>query len=345
MIRIWAVVTIALASVLAGCAHRSRDAAPPAPDLFAPSAAPQGRFEPVSPGSEHLEPTAVPAEKGSTAPATPRRKTPNAAAPESATLKPMTPPGAPAPESATLKPTLPPPAPATTTLEPTPSTAAASTSTAASARADTSSAARSAPYAEELPTVVERVSPSYPQGALRAGVEGTVVVQARVRTDGTVAETRVSQSIPELDDAAAACVKRWSFKPATSGGAPVEWWVRVPVEFEFPSEALRAGSPVRDSLGRCPCSGADAQQLPDLYPHDACEYPVSARNAGTQGTVLIMAFVLSSGRVAKTRILHSIPALDAAAEACVRSWPFLPGRCCRRPAGAWVAVPVDFKLH
>src|SRR5262249_237198 len=155
---------------------------------------------------------------------------------------------------------------------------------------------------------------SYPQAAIRAGVEGTVVVQARVRTDGTVAETRVSQSIPELDDAASSCVKRWAFKPATSGGAPVEWWGRGPVGVDFPPEALAAGRAVRDSLGRCPCAAA-AQQLPDLYPHDACEYPASARAAGIQGSVLVMAFVLSSGRVAKTKILRSVPALDAAAEA------------------------------
>ena len=343
MIRIRAAATIALALSLAACAHRAKTAAPPAPDLFAPSDPPQGRFEPTSPGTQHLEPTPVPAEKGSAAPATPRGKTPRAPAPENATLKPMTPPGAPAKPSATLEPVAPPPAPAATTPNPNPSPAQAST------RGDTASTTPTSQpafgetvYAEELPAVLQRVPPSYPQAAIRAGVEGTVVVQARVKTDGTVAETRVSQSIPELDDAAAACVKRWSFKPATAGGAPVELWVRVPVEFEFPPEALAAGSALRDSLGRCACAGA--QQLPDLYPHDACEYPASARNARIQGTVLVMAFVLSSGRVAKTRVLRSIPALDDAAQACVKTWPFLPGRCCRRPAGAWVAVPVDFKL-
>jgi len=41
------------------------------------------------------------------------------------------------------------------------------------------------------------------------------------------------KSIPALDDAAAACVLQWRFKPAMSKGAPVGVWVAVPVHFSL----------------------------------------------------------------------------------------------------------------
>jgi len=88
-------------------------------------------------------------------------------------------------------------------------------------------------YVEELPEAIERPAPVYPEAARRAGIDGFVMVQALVRTDGSVAETRIVKSIPALDDAAAACVMRWRFKPAMSHGNPVAVWVGVPVKFSL----------------------------------------------------------------------------------------------------------------
>ena len=78
---------------------------------------------------------------------------------------------------------------------------------------------------------VYTVAPEYPDLARQAGAAGTVVVQALIGRDGRVADTRVLKSIPLLDAAAEAAVRRWRFKPAQSGGAPIETWVSVPVMF------------------------------------------------------------------------------------------------------------------
>jgi len=76
------------------------------------------------------------------------------------------------------------------------------------------------------------VKPDYPDLALQSGVEGKVVVQALVGADGAVHETRIARSIPYLDTAAENAVRRWRFKPATSGGANVSTWVSVPITFK-----------------------------------------------------------------------------------------------------------------
>jgi protein TonB len=86
-------------------------------------------------------------------------------------------------------------------------------------------------YVEELPEAITKVAPIYPEDARKSGITGIVMVQALVRTDGTVGETRVVKSIPALDDAAMGAVKRWRFKPAMAGGHPVAVWVGVPVRF------------------------------------------------------------------------------------------------------------------
>jgi TonB family protein len=87
-------------------------------------------------------------------------------------------------------------------------------------------------YVEELPEAIAKVDPRYPEVAKQKGIEGTVMIQALVAKDGTVTDTRVVKSIPELDDAAIAAVRQWRFKPAMTKGQPVAVWVAVPVAFK-----------------------------------------------------------------------------------------------------------------
>jgi len=88
-------------------------------------------------------------------------------------------------------------------------------------------------YVEELPEAVTRVQPAYPEVAREANLEGTVLVQALVGKDGRVRDIRVVQSIPMLDEAAVAAVKKWVFKPALSQNRPVAVWVAIPVRFQL----------------------------------------------------------------------------------------------------------------
>ena len=88
-------------------------------------------------------------------------------------------------------------------------------------------------YVEELPEPVKKVTPTYPDLARDAGVDGTVQVQALVGKDGRVRDVRVVKSIPMLDEAAKAAVRQWVFKPALSNNKPVAVWVGVPVKFSL----------------------------------------------------------------------------------------------------------------
>lgn len=88
-------------------------------------------------------------------------------------------------------------------------------------------------FADELPEVVVRVPPEYPELALRAGVEGVVVLHALVGREGRVLQVRILSSHPLLDDAARDAVAQWVFVPAKTAGRPVAVWVSVPVRFSL----------------------------------------------------------------------------------------------------------------
>jgi len=78
-------------------------------------------------------------------------------------------------------------------------------------------------------------APEYPALALRRNWEGTVLLRVRVLPNGRPGDIQVQQSAgrSQLDEAAVAAVRRWSFVPAKKGDQAVEGWVTVPIDFKI----------------------------------------------------------------------------------------------------------------
>ena len=87
------------------------------------------------------------------------------------------------------------------------------------------------------------------------------------------------------------------------------------------------------------------EELPEAITKVSPQYPDLAREAGVDGTVMVQALVGKDGHVKDTRVVKSIPMLDAAAAAAVRQWVFKPALSNNKPVAVWVAVPVKFTLH
>ena len=68
---------------------------------------------------------------------------------------------------------------------------------------------------------IRKVQPAYPDAAKQAGVEGNVVVEVTVSTDGTVESARALSGPPELVDASVAAARAWTFAPTKLRGAPI----------------------------------------------------------------------------------------------------------------------------
>ena len=74
-------------------------------------------------------------------------------------------------------------------------------------------------------------------------------------------------------------------------------------------------------------------------------YPDDAFHQRIQGTVLIEIIIGERGKVAHGEVRESIPALDAAALACVRGWSFKPAQRDGRPIPTVALAPVVFRIY
>jgi len=86
----------------------------------------------------------------------------------------------------------------------------------------------------DLPRVLREVRPNYTADAMRAKVQGTVLIEAVVLPDGTVGQVQVVRSLDTvfgLDQEAMKAAKQWRFAPGTRFGQPVP--VLVTIELTF----------------------------------------------------------------------------------------------------------------
>jgi TonB family protein len=99
--------------------------------------------------------------------------------------------------------------------------------------ARTEDEARGADGADSLPVLVAIPRPLYPPAALRAGIEGTVLVRARLGADGSVQEIHlVDQGIELLNAAALEAARRARFRPILADASD-SVWVQIPVAFSI----------------------------------------------------------------------------------------------------------------
>jgi periplasmic protein TonB len=88
------------------------------------------------------------------------------------------------------------------------------------------------------PILIEssKILPRYPELPRRAGMTGRVILEAVIRTDGTVASVSILREDPPglgFAEAAANAVARWRYRPGTQYGVPVEVYFTVTVDFDL----------------------------------------------------------------------------------------------------------------
>ena len=85
-----------------------------------------------------------------------------------------------------------------------------------------------------MATATRQVRPNYTRAAMDAQIQGTVLLEAVVQTDGHVGETRVLRSLDTkygLDLEAIRACQAWTFEPAQLHGSPVPLIVTMEMSF------------------------------------------------------------------------------------------------------------------
>jgi TonB family protein len=83
------------------------------------------------------------------------------------------------------------------------------------------------------PAKTKHVAPVYPPIAQSARVQGVVILDVLIGTDGHVVDARVLRSIPLLNQAAIDAIMQWEFTPTRLNGAPVPVMMTATMSFSL----------------------------------------------------------------------------------------------------------------
>ena len=87
---------------------------------------------------------------------------------------------------------------------------------------------------EKDPVIVKAVAPAYPPLALKAGLEGKVIVKIWVDRQGKVRQVEVLRSDNDIfNEAAVEAAKKLVFTPAYMNNGAVSVWVALPFTFKL----------------------------------------------------------------------------------------------------------------
>ena len=197
------------------------------------------------------------------------------------------------------------------------------------------------------PIRIREVKPVYTDAALKAGLQGSVELEAVIAVDGTVADVRVVRSLDDklgLDENAKDVVRRTPFVPCKIGDKPVACLVVFELQFtpgpptpiaagQFGAGAYRPGNGVTNPLR----NGAVTPR-----------YTKAAMDQKIEGTVELEAVVGSDGAVTDVRIVRSLDktfGLDESAMDSVRRTAFTPCKLADKPVACVVVFELQFTLR
>jgi len=86
--------------------------------------------------------------------------------------------------------------------------------------------------------LAQKVQPSYPDQAVKAGLQGAVVLQAWIGADGNIRDLKLVHGSLLLGQAAYKAVRQWRYKPYLLNGKAVEAQTYVTVNFRLPQQSL-----------------------------------------------------------------------------------------------------------
>jgi TonB family protein len=195
--------------------------------------------------------------------------------------------------------------------------------------------ASSEPRTIVAPAVIEYTTPPlYSDDARQRGIEGVVVIQARIDADGRVQSPRVRAGLGfGLDQNAIVALRQWRFQPAARNGLPVAADTEIEIEFNLRQEALN----------ELIANDMATQVGPGVTPPRAVFTLQPPRSPRAPGLVVLDVVLLEDGRPKIVRVLRSGgPELDDSAILTFEQWRFSPAVRDGRPVKVRMTAEVHF---
>jgi TonB family protein len=84
------------------------------------------------------------------------------------------------------------------------------------------------------PVKIHEVRPNYTEEARQARIQGVVILQAVIDTEGKAVNIKILKGLPMgLNETAIAAVEQWLYKPATLEGEPVPVYYNITISFHL----------------------------------------------------------------------------------------------------------------
>ncbi len=90
------------------------------------------------------------------------------------------------------------------------------------------------PEAHRASFLLPHADPAYPDDAVAAGIEGTVILDLRISAEGALESVSVREGHPLLAESALQAVREWRFRPVKPNGKPVAVNTDLYVTFALP---------------------------------------------------------------------------------------------------------------
>jgi TonB family protein len=164
--------------------------------------------------------------------------------------------------------------------------------------------------------LIKKVEPVYPDEARKAGVEGVVILEGTIDTEGNVSKVKVLKGEHEsLNKAAIEALEQWKYNPATLKGKPMPVNFTVTMKFKLDGKETEAQKPAEGS----------EHPGPTVIKKVNPTYPEEARKEGIEGMVILEATIDTEGNVTKVKVLKGeIESLNKAAVEAIRQWKYEP---------------------
>jgi TonB family protein len=193
----------------------------------------------------------------------------------------------------------------------------------------------------------------YPADALKKNIQGRVIVQFVVGTDGVVRDAKVVRSIPGLDEEALRIVNsmpRWI--PGMNKGKKVAVKYTLPLTFKQTNDS-KTNVPSSATSGKVfdlpeeqpEFVGGSGKMLEFFSSH--LRYPESAHKAGIEGRVIVQFVVGKDGSISGAKVVRGLTEdLDNEALRVINLMPrWKPGKLRGEDVAVKFTVPFNFRLN
>ncbi len=177
----------------------------------------------------------------------------------------------------------------------------------------------------------------YPGRALTAGIEGNVIARVLVSEKGYYVRHNMIRTVhPILEQEVEKHLHKLLFRPASNEGHPIRFWVNVPITFEITEEP---------DINKWMVTEDEPEELNLNEVKRAIGYPILAREAGIQGSVVVRILVNEKGYYVRHKVIKKVhPILSEEVEKHLPKLRFTPAMKDGNPVKFWVNVPFRFRL-